>query len=116
MMKKNILILSLLIILFSACTSRSQESSGNEKSPVELNPEAITSIEFDVTGMTCTGCENTVKSGVLELEGISEVDASFLNGKVVVTFDSTQVNKEEIAQEINKKGYKVTGNTGVKIN
>lgn len=106
-MKRAHIFFLLSFLIFSACTTRSAE---DEKKSADINPANLVAVEFDVQGMTCSGCENTVKSGISELDGIADVEASFLKAKVLVKFDSTQVNPGEIESSITKKGYKVSGN------
>jgi len=64
---------------------------------------------FEVSGMTCTSCEEHVKHAVNELPGIVDAQASYEEGKAVVTFDKTKANPEEIKAAIDATGYKVTG-------
>ncbi len=64
---------------------------------------------FEVSGMTCTGCEEHVKHAVNELPGIVDVEASYEEGKAVVSFDKTRANVDEIKSAIDDTGYKVTG-------
>jgi copper ion binding protein len=66
-------------------------------------------MDLSVEGMTCSGCENTINTGVSEIAGVIEVTSSFKDGKTFVKFDSTQTNIDEISQVINEKGYNVKG-------
>lgn len=63
---------------------------------------------FDISGMTCTSCEEHVKHAVNELPGIVEVSADYEAGKATVKFDKTQTNPEAIKAAIDATGYKVT--------
>ncbi len=60
-----------------------------------------------VTGMTCGGCENAVKSAVRKLKGIESVDASAPQQRVTVTFDPAQVDLEAVKTKITALGYRV---------
>ncbi len=60
-----------------------------------------------VTGMSCGGCENAVKSAVRKLKGVESVDASAPQQRVTVTFDSAQVDLEAVKARINGLGYRV---------
>lgn len=63
---------------------------------------------FEVSGMTCTSCEEHVKHAVGELPGIVDVEASYEEGKAVVSFDKSKANPDEIKSAIDATGYKVT--------
>jgi copper chaperone CopZ len=66
-------------------------------------------MDVSVDGMTCTGCENTINTGVSEIAGVVEVKSSFQAGKTIVKYDSTQTNMDKISQVISNKGYTVKG-------
>ncbi|MUP36464.1 hypothetical protein GNY23_01380 [Labilibaculum sp. 44] len=64
-------------------------------------------MEFTVTGMTCTGCENTIKNGLKQIDGVVEVEASHTNSKVSIKVEKDKITREEIAQQIEAVGYNV---------
>jgi copper ion binding protein len=105
-MKIFILFSFVFFIALSGCkTSTSSE-------PISSNQLADTAIllaktEFQVKGMHCTGCENTIKSSVTELQGIAQVEASFKDNKALVSYDSTKTNDIAILKAIEDAGYKV---------
>jgi copper chaperone CopZ len=101
---KNITLL-LLIWLFTACNHGAKTESGN--------PEAIQKVEITITGMTCTGCEQTVTKGALALDGVKEAKASYKDGKAWVTYEDGKVTPEAITASIENTGYKVTAVTPV---
>ena len=109
---KKILFLLVLIGLLSGCSGNKDKIGGaNDADDQELvvAPENLVKIEFIVGGMTCTGCENTVKEGIAELGGIVEVTASHLDSTAVVQFDKTKATPEQMAEVIQKRGYEVLG-------
>lgn len=61
---------------------------------------------FTVQGMTCSGCAVGVKATVKRLPGVQKVEASFEEGKAVVTYDPSKVTPEKIKPAIEKLGYK----------
>jgi len=65
-----------------------------------------TTTHFHVTGMTCGGCEAAVRMAVNRLEGITDVEASYEEGKATVTYDATTAKPEDIINAIEKLGYK----------
>jgi len=62
---------------------------------------------FDVSGMTCLGCEAHVESEVNKLEGIISVKASFEKSNTAVEYDKTRTDETAIVKAINSTGYKV---------
>ncbi len=66
--------------------------------------ETVTST-FHVTGMTCGGCEFGVRHVVKKLDGVAEVEASYKEERVVVTYQPEKVKPEQIIQAIESLGY-----------
>jgi copper chaperone len=64
-------------------------------------------LTLDVTGMTCTGCENAVSRAVSMIEGVSNVRPSHAHNRVIVTFDPAKTNRQAIARAIETAGYRV---------
>ena len=60
---------------------------------------------FDVTGMTCGGCERSLSRAVSRLPGVSAVAASHAEQTATVTYDNTLVTPEAIAAAIKDAGY-----------
>ena len=63
--------------------------------------------EINITGMTCTGCEEHVKLEIGKLPAISGLEVSYEKANAVVTFDESKTDIEEVKTAINKTGYKV---------
>jgi mercuric ion transport protein len=98
---KSITLFMMLIVLFASCNQAAKTESNN--------PEAINKIEISISGMSCTGCEETVTKGALSLEGVKEATASFKEGKAWITYEDGLVSPDQISASIEKTGYKVTG-------
>jgi mercuric ion transport protein len=77
----------------------------NSKEVVLTATSQIQSVNLQIVGMTCTGCEETVKYAANELEGIIEVNASYENSNAVIKFDASKTSKEELIEAINATGY-----------
>lgn len=80
----------------------------NSKEVIIINQSDIQTADFEITGMTCTGCEEHVKHAVNELEGIVEISAKYSEGKATVKFDASKVSLEQVKSAIDSTGYKVT--------
>jgi copper chaperone CopZ len=94
-----------IFALMAAC----KHGASTEKS-VNAPDAALTSIEIEVKGMTCTSSEESIVKGITSLEGVQEARASYTEGKDWVTYDSIRVSVPQLAEAIKKKGYEVTGN------
>ncbi len=105
-MKKLLISLITVVFIISAC-NRANEGNSATEAGAEINPDNVVLIDLDVKGMTCTGCENTVKSGVSELEGVMEVEASHTNAKTFVKADTSLISLEKISEKIRSAGYSV---------
>ncbi len=65
-------------------------------------------INLQIEGMTCTGCEAHVNKEVGELPGIYQVKTSYEAGSASVTFDSAKVRPDDIVKAAQKTGYSVS--------
>ena len=110
-MKKLFVLFAIVTIAFAACNRASEEVSDDQAQKAEINPENVVLIDMDVEGMTCTGCENTIKTGVSELDGVVEVEASHVNAKTFVKVDTSLTTPEAISEKIASSGYKVESST-----
>ena len=66
----------------------------------------LTTTVFNVEGMTCGGCEASVKMVVKKLDGVEKVTASHKEGRATVTYDSSEVSTVDIKAAIEKLGYR----------
>lgn len=66
-------------------------------------------VEFEINGMTCTGCEQHVNYEVNQLPGIIETQISYEGANAFVKFDDALVSEEKITEAINSTGYTVIG-------
>ncbi len=63
--------------------------------------------EFNVEGMSCSHCENSVKKAVGALNGVDKVSVDLANKKVTVEFDPEKVTGKTIMDAIEDQGYDV---------
>lgn len=64
-------------------------------------------LEFKVDGMTCSQCENTIKTAVGHITGVSGVDVSISEKTVTVSYDPSVINDLKIRQTLEHEGYNV---------
>lgn len=79
------------------------------KQMIVVDKSDIHTVEFKVSGMTCTGCEEHVSHQVNKLDGIVKTLASYENERAIVEFDQSKTSIAEIETAINSAGYKVIG-------
>jgi copper chaperone CopZ len=80
-----------------------------EKQVVVVDKSNIHTVDFTISGMTCTGCEEHVNHEVNKLPGIIQSTTSYEKGNAIVEFDSSKTSTAEIEKAINATGYSVTG-------
>ncbi|MEX2656404.1 MAG: mercuric transport protein MerTP, partial [Balneolales bacterium] len=51
-------------------------------------------VTFDIEGMTCTGCETSVKHAVQRVDGVLKTEVSYQNRKATIAFDKTQTTRQ----------------------
>ena len=60
--------------------------------------------EFQVTGMTCSHCEQAVSSEVSQIAGVDNVEVSAATGRLVIT-SSEPVADEQVLAAVDEAGY-----------
>jgi copper chaperone CopZ len=60
---------------------------------------------FNVPDMHCTNCSMKLESIEDELPGIKAIDASYHKQQMIVEFDESRVNEDQIIAAAKKKGY-----------
>lgn len=63
---------------------------------------------FQVSGMTCQGCVNSIQAVLRRLEGVQEVRIDRASSQVRVRHDILEVNQEALAEAIEAAGYPVS--------
>ena len=107
-MIRNAFVILLLASSLLACNTAPKQASDK----TAVNPSKVMvnkTITLAVEGMTCTGCENTVKASVEKIPGIASASASFKDKTVVVDFDSTRAGINDMSLAITTVGYEVKG-------
>jgi copper chaperone CopZ len=81
-----------------------------DKQVVYVQESYVQTITLDIEGMTCTGCEASVKNAASGVNGVLEADASYDTGKATVKYDQRKTSREAIIAAINKTGFTVADN------
>ena len=95
-------------LLLIGCNSTDKKTD-KAASSVEASAAEWVEVTLNVEGMTCEGCENSVKAGVATLEGIAEVECSFEEGWTKVKYDKSTTTVADIEGKITDTGYEVKG-------
>lgn len=101
-MKKLILLILPVLFIFASCNN-----SGEVKKDQLFNPDQLVEIQISVEGMTCGGCENTVNTELIKLDGVLDAKASHLEKLVIVSVDTNVSSVRDMEACISKVGYTV---------
>ncbi len=76
---KNVTVFLLLIVIFAGCGSATKTITKKDPSRTEpaAVPENLETRVYSVYGMTCSGCENTLKAQVSRIPAVHSSEASF---------------------------------------
>jgi len=105
-LNKLFIVLTASALLLACNQNKAAKESKADTTAVEGN---WIEVVLDVDGMTCDGCENAIKAGVENLDGIASVESSHEEGWTKVKFDANQTSLEEIEGKITETGYTVVG-------
>ena len=62
--------------------------------------------QIKVSGMTCGACAVSVKAALTRTKGVKSADVSTAKGLATVVYDDTLVSEQQLADAINKTGFK----------
>lgn len=109
-MKSVVLYSGILLLLLLACNQNSKPANENLN---VIDSLAISTITLRVNGMSCEGCETTIKNSLEQLEGVQQAIASHIDSTAIVVFDTTQISIDLISEKISDVGYTVSGEIAV---
>ncbi len=120
--KKSILTLALVSVLFVGCNEKKNETELKEtvktaetavpKVKKEIAAANLQTASFSIEGMTCAmGCAKTIQDDLTELDGVQKATVDFDTKIATVAFDKTIQNPEKLTQVVEAaadgKTYKV---------
>lgn len=100
-MRKTLLISSLALISLIGCANSQDEQT----KVATLEPIPLT---IYIQGMTCESCNNAVNTTLSQLEGVADVEADYITGKVTLKWQRELITTETLLQAIEKLGYKAS--------
>jgi copper chaperone len=68
----------------------------------------VKQLTLEVSGMSCTGCEERIQTALARLEGVLRSQADHQAGKVQVVVDPGRASEEAVRRSIEKAGYGVS--------
>jgi copper chaperone CopZ len=78
----------------------------SKQEAIKIEKQNVQNIEVGIEGMTCKACESTIEKVLLETGGVGSVKASSDKKNVMISFDRTKINIDDIAKAIATTGYK----------
>ncbi len=102
---KKIIVILLLAVAAYACNSGKTEADASKT----LTTAAIKTVKLSVEGMSCEGCEQTIKEEVGKIEGVADVKASHVEKFATISFDTTKTTVSAVSDAITAAGYEVKG-------
>ena len=61
--------------------------------------------EYQVTGMSCGHCENSIRSEVGQIAGVTNIEVSSATGHLSVTTADTAVDDAAVLAAVEEAGY-----------
>jgi len=103
-----------LFFVFGCNNPGTKKNATEVKPVVQVNANTV-AVEVSIQGMTCTGCEQTIQTGIIAIEGVKQVKANFKNGKAYVEFLPGIADTLRIKEKITASGYVVGGIKSIPI-
>lgn len=69
----------------------------------------MTTTTFKVNEIHCASCENTIRTALSRLPGVSLVVPSAETNEVKVSFDATKVSEDELRARLGEVGFEPVG-------
>jgi copper chaperone len=67
----------------------------------------MANITLNVEGITCGGCEKSIRNALLDRDGVNDVTASHETGVVAIDFDESKVEEKLLKQTIEDAGFDI---------
>ncbi len=73
---------------------------------IKMNPVSMT---LGIEGMTCEGCENTIRKRLKQIPGVMKVEPSHKKAQAIIEVDSAQFHYPDFESAIEEVGYTPKG-------
>ncbi|MDP4183873.1 MAG: heavy-metal-associated domain-containing protein [Bacteroidota bacterium] len=100
---RNVLILALIAMFAFSC---GQKKTGSTEK-VATDSTKVTQLTLKVVGMVADTSEVAVENSIKALPGVVDVNATFADSTVLVSFNPDSTNLDAISKAITEKGFKV---------
>ena len=64
-------------------------------------------IEFNVEGMVCNGCANTIQEELTSSKGVKDAEVSLMENKASIYFNPDSISQDELQASIEDLGYTI---------
>ncbi len=100
---KNIFILALIALLAVSCSPR----KGAKTSNIATDSTKVNQITLKVVGMIADTSEVNIENGIKTIPGIVDVNATYTDSTVLVSYIRDSTNIDAIRKIITQKGFKI---------
>ena len=105
---KNLLIVPILALMLFSFQAKAQSNEATKQVSVSSsNEQNATTVKFKITGITCSGCSNTIYKALKEVDGVIEHSVEYPGDIAIIQFDDSKTTIEALKIVIEKKNYKV---------
>jgi len=73
----------------------------------ELAEDDLTTVSFNISGMTCSSCAQRVESNLNAAEGVAEANVNFAAEKVTVKYNSGIITPAGLKKVVRDSGYEI---------
>lgn len=94
----------LLLLIMQLTISCNNQGAKKE---VDKSKLQVVELEVGVDGMTCSGCENSINTSLLKMDGVQDSKASHIDKKVIIILDTNITSLEEVKTTISDIGYSI---------
>jgi P-type Cu+ transporter len=68
---------------------------------------SLQTVELPISGMSCVGCAKSIELALSRKSGVQSSAVDFPNNSVVITFDNSQIQRNEVIETIRQSGFEV---------
>ena len=73
----------------------------------ELSDERLTTVNLNITGMTCSACAQRIEKSLNSTEGVTEANVNFAAEKVTVKYNPGVVSLAKLKETVRDTGYEI---------